>query len=139
MGGTYEYQYRLPGGLPLLGRGFDRRTLFTRSTPSKKRKGKAHTNKLAIAHDRRVKLDLHRLCMVRRAPTHQVVTRVRNEGVPTRVPHRSLQDTLVLGRREVLQKDMFNAPETPRSECSDFRLDRSYSALVINNCPRTDT
>ena len=65
--------------------------------------------------------------MVRRAPTNQIVTRVRNEGVPTRVPHRSLQDTLVLGRREVLQEDMFDAPETPRSECSDFWLDRSYS------------
>jgi len=28
MGGTYEYQRRLPGGLPLLGRDFDRRTLL---------------------------------------------------------------------------------------------------------------
>ena len=87
--GTYEYQCRLPGGLPLLGRDSDRRTLFNSFNTIervKKRKEKARTNKLAVAHDRKVKVDLHRFCMVRRAPTHQLVTRVRNEGVPTRVP-----------------------------------------------------
>lgn len=65
--------------------------------------------------------------MVRRAATHQVVTRVRNEGVPARVPHRRLQDPLILRRREGLQEDMFDAPKTPRSEGSDFRLYGSYS------------
>ena len=78
------------------------------------------THKVSIRHNCRVKLDPHRLCMVRITRTHQPVTWVLCVGVTTSVPDRRFQYTLVLCGGVVLQKDVLDTPEAACGECGNF-------------------
>ena len=80
------------------------------------------TNELVVLDDAGVKLDPHRLCVVGRTGTDLAVGWVRDILLPASVPHRRLEDTLVLCDGVVLQEDVLDAPEAARGEGGNFRL-----------------
>ena len=80
------------------------------------------TDKFAISHNGRIKLDPQCLCMIRRASTHFTVSWVDRRILAPGVSNRGLQDPLVLRGRVVLQKDVLHAPETTRCKGGDLRL-----------------
>lgn len=68
--------------------------------------------------------------MVRRARAHGPVVRVRRVLLPARVSNRGLEDALVLLGWEVLEEDVFDAPEASRREGCDFRCSVSCGIWV---------
>ena len=78
------------------------------------------TNELLVLHNARVELNPHRLGMVRRASTHSPVVGVLRVLLAPGVPDCRLENTLVLLGREVLEEDVFDAPEAPRGKRRNF-------------------
>lgn len=58
--------------------------------------------------------------MIGRTAADEPVSRIRDNGVPPGVSYFSGYDTLVLGRRVMFEKDVFDAPETACGKGCDF-------------------
>lgn len=60
--------------------------------------------------------------MVRTAGTHELIIGILRIGVSTGVTNSSLDDSLFLRRRVMLEEDVLSAPEATCAEGSDFYL-----------------
>ena len=78
------------------------------------------TDELLVLHDARIELDAHRLRVVRRARAHRLVVGVLRALLAPGVADCRLEDALVLLGREVLEEDVFDAPEASRGKRRDF-------------------
>jgi len=81
------------------------------------------TNEFGIRHDIWIELDLQSLSVVRRTSANFSIFRII--GVPSSVSDGGLENSLVLGRRIMLQEYMFDSPEAPSCKGSDFWCDFS--------------
>ena len=81
------------------------------------------TNEFSIGHYLWVELDPQSLCVVRGTRANFSIIRII--GVSSGIPYGGLEDSLVLGRRVVLQEYVFNPPEASSCKCGDFGCDFS--------------
>jgi len=81
-------------------------------------------NEFSVRHDIWVKLDPQSLGVV--CGTRTNISVVWIVGVPSSIPDGGLEDSLVLGRRIVLQEYVFDSPETSPRKGGDFGCDFSW-------------
>lgn len=75
-------------------------------------------DQLAIGYDLGIEFDAHGLCVLGLAAAHGAVVRVDRVGGAARVPYARGNDSLC--GREVLDEDVFGAPEAAGGEDGDF-------------------
>jgi hypothetical protein len=82
-----------------------------------------------IAHDLRIELDPHRLCMLRLAAAHAFVVWIDRVRRAAGVPDACGEDAL--GRREMLDENVLGAPEAAGGEDSNFGGGYADSSVCI--------
>jgi len=83
------------------------------------------TNKLSVLDYGRVELNSQGLGMISCPSAHFSVRRVLSFLQPAGVSDARLEDALILRRRILFQKYMFDTPKTPRSKCGNLGLSMS--------------
>lgn len=89
------------------------------------------TDELSVLDCGRVKFNSQGLSVIGRPSAHFSVCRVLSFLQPASVSDARLENTLVLRRRILFQKYVFDTPKTPRSECGDLAL--SVSPCINKN------
>ena len=118
---TRGFRNRRPGSSWSWDRVCGRRTLRGVSFATRDETNGTRTDELVVLDDARVELNFQSFRMVGRAGADLVVARVLRVLLSTRVPHRGLEDALVLLDGVVLEEDVLDAPEAAGGEGGDFR------------------
>jgi len=92
------------------------------------------TYKLFVTYDTRIELNLYSFRVIRRTLTNEPVGWVRDEGITACVANRRGEDSFVLRRREMLKKNMLDAPKTARSENGNLRWGCSWDFDYLAIC-----